>query len=54
MIDQLPYEPPDPETLARLIKLRKRAVRERNRRDHEYEEKAAERAWERLWDWSGQ
>lgn len=51
MTDQLPYEPPDPEMVERVAQALQRHLRERNRRDHEYEEKAAERVLERLWDW---
>lgn len=53
MTDQLPYEPPDPAMVERIDKALQRHLAERNRRDHEYEEKAAERVLERLWDWAG-
>lgn len=51
MTNQLPYEPPDPAMVERIDKALQRHLAERNRRDHEYEEKAAERVLERLWDW---
>jgi hypothetical protein len=50
MTDFPPFEPPDPEMVARIEKARVRHLSERNKRDHEYEEKAAERVLERLWD----
>lgn len=54
MTDFPPFEPPDPAMVERIDKALQRHLVERNRRDHEYEEKAAERVLERLWDWSGQ
>ena len=45
-----PFEPPDPAMVERIDKALQRHLAERNKRDHEYEEKAAERVLERLWD----
>lgn len=53
MIERIPWEPPPLDEAAWLIYERKRVVSERNKRDHEYEEKAAERVLERFWDWEG-
>lgn len=44
----IPFEPPDPEMVARIEKARVRHLRERNRRDEQQQERAAERVLERL------
>jgi hypothetical protein len=50
MTDFPPFEPPDPSVIERIRRALQRHLSERNKRDHEYEEKAAERVLERLWD----
>lgn len=48
MTDQLPYEPPDPAMVERIDKALQRHLAERNRRDEQQQERAAERVLERL------
>lgn len=53
MTDLSPFEPPDPEMVERVARALQRHLAERNRRDEQQQEKAAERVLERLWDWQG-
>ena len=46
----IPWQPPSDAETERIRRAIKRHLSERNKRDHEYEEKAAERVLERLWD----
>jgi hypothetical protein len=49
----IPWQPPSDAETERIRRAIKRHLSERNKRDHEYEEKAAERVLERLLDWEG-
>jgi hypothetical protein len=52
--EQLPYEPPDPAMVERIDKALQRHLRERNRRDTEQQERAADRVLERLCEGIGE
>lgn len=49
----IPWQPPSDAETERIRRALERHVLERNKRDQEYEEKAAERVLERLWDREG-
>ena len=47
----IPWQPPSDAETERIRRAIERHLSERNKRDHEYEEKAAERVLERLCEW---
>ena len=49
----IPWQPPSDAETERIRSALRHHLSERNKRDHEYEEKAAERVLERLLDWEG-
>jgi hypothetical protein len=49
-VTELDYEPPDPSVLERIRRALERHKRDRNRRDEQQQERAAERVLERFCD----